>query len=225
MRKGKTMSHRWVAYLSLIALSLWGGLVDGALGKTKVLADFTTGREPVPKCWELSVNSGEAQLQLVQDDGQQALYMRSDQASFALQKKERIPLQETPWLVWQWKVTAIPRGGDFRRSATDDQAAQLIVAFSSSHFLTYIWDSTVPKGTLASAPAPLFKKLFALVVQSGTSGMGIWFTERRNLIEDYKKAYNEEAEALEGIRIQINSQHTSSQAESYWRAVSITAKP
>jgi hypothetical protein len=206
-------------------LSIWGSFSGVAWGQTTVLVDFSTARETVPESWELSVNTGEASLQLVQDDGKQALQMRSEQASFALQKKVRIALQGSPFLVWQWKVTELPKDGDFRRSGTDDQAAQLIVAFSSSHFLSYIWDSTAPKGVLASASAPLFKKIFAVVMQSGTQGLGTWITERRNLIDDYKQAYNEEPEAIEGVRIQINSQHTQSRAESYWRSIAVTAKP
>ena len=173
-------------------LGIWGsvtGVTAVAGAQNTVLVDFSTEREPVPKGWELSVNSGEAQLQLVQDNGKQALQMRSEQASFALQKKVDIALQQSPFLVWEWKVTELPKGGDFRRSGTDDQAAQLIVAFSSSQFLSYIWDSTAPKGTIASAPAPLFKKIFAIVMQSGTQGLGTWITERRNLIDDYKQTY------------------------------------
>ena len=219
------MRDRWTGYLGVMLLGIWGSFSGVAWGQTTVLVDFSTARETVPKGWELSVNTGEAHLQIVQDDGKQALQMRSDEASFSLQKKIRIPLQESPFLVWQWKVTELPRGGDFRRSGTDDQAAQLIVAFSSSHFLTYIWDSTAPKGTLASAPAPLFKKIFALVLQSGAQGLGTWVTERRNLIDDYKRAFGEEPEALEGVRIQINSQHTQSRAESYWHSIAVTAQP
>src|SRR5262249_41942598 len=148
-------------------LSIWGNFSGVAWGQSTVLVDFSTARETVPQGWELSVYSGEASLQLVQDGGKQALQMRSEQASFALQKKVRVSLQGSPFLIWQWKVTALPKGGDFRRSSTDDQAAQLIVAFSSSHFLSYIWDSTAPRGLLASASAPLFKKIFAVVMQSG----------------------------------------------------------
>jgi hypothetical protein len=209
----------------MLLLSIWGSFFDVAWGQSTVLVDFSTVRETVPKGWELSVNAGEASLQLVQDDGKQALQMRSDQASFALQKKVRIALQGSPFLVWQWKVTELPKGGDFRRSSTDDQAAQLIVAFSSSHFLSYIWDSTAPKGLLASASAPLFKKIFAVVMGSGTQKLGTWITEHRNMIDDYKQAYGEEPEALEGLRIQINSQHTESRAEAYWRSIAVTAQP
>jgi hypothetical protein len=179
----------------------------------------------VPKGWELAVNAGEPHLQLVQDNGKQALQMRSDQASFSLQRKIQIALSASPYLVWDWKVTELPKGGDFRHSGTDDQAAQLIIAFSSSHFLSYIWDSTAPKGLIASAPAPIFRKIFAVVVESGRQGLGTWITERRNLIDDYKQAYGGEPEVIEGVRIQINSQHTKSRAESYWRSIAVTAKP
>jgi hypothetical protein len=209
----------------MLLLSIWGNFSGVAWGQNTVLVDFSTAQETVPKGWELSVHTGEASLQLVQDDGKQALHMRSEQASFALQKKVRVSLQGAPFLVWQWKVTALPKGGDFRRSRTDDQAAQLIVAFSSSHFLSYIWDSTAPKGLLASASAPPFKKIFAVVMQSGTQGSGTWITEQRNLIDDYKQAYGEEPTAIEGLRIQINSQHTESRAESYWRSIAVTAQP
>jgi len=219
------MSYRWIVSLIVILLGIWGHGAGMAWAKSVVLVDFSTARETVPQGWELSVKTGAAHLQLVRDSEQQALQIRSDQASFALQKKVRLALPALPWLVWQWKVTELPRGGDFRRSSTDDQAAQLIVAFSSSRFLAYIWDSTAPKGTIASAPAPLFKKIFAVVMQSGEQGLGNWITERRNLIEDYKQAYGDAPEVIEGIRIQINSQHTESRAESYWRSIALTAKP
>ncbi|MGE3538957.1 MAG: DUF3047 domain-containing protein [Candidatus Tectimicrobiota bacterium] len=208
-----------------LVLTVWLMWATLAVAKETVLVDFSATREPVPPGWELTVNTGEAALQLVQDNGRQALQMRSEQASYALQKKFTIPLQSAPYIVWQWKVTALPSRGDFRKSGTDDQAAQLIVAFSSTRFLTYIWDSTAPKGLIAAAPAPLFKKIFAVVMQSGSQGLGNWITERRNLINDYKQAYGEDPEVLEGLRIQINSQHTQSRAEAYWQSIMMTAKP
>jgi DUF3047 family protein len=219
------MRYRWTGYLGMILWAIWGSWASFAWGQSTVLIDFSTARQTVPEGWELSVHTGESDLQLVQDNGKQALRMRSNQASFSLQKKLHVSLQASPYLVWDWKVTELPKGGDFRRSGSDDQAAQLIIAFSSSRFLSYIWDSTAPKGIIAAASAPLFKKIFAVVMQSGTPGVGSWITERRNLIDDYKQAYSEEPEVIEGMRIQINSQHTQSRAESYWHAIAVMPKP
>ncbi len=197
-----------------------------SLGEQQLLVvDFTTASQPVPEGWEVLENSGKANMALVREADGQALQLRSEQASFALQKKVQITLQEYPFLVWQWKVTQLPEGGDFRRSSTDDQAAQLIIAFSPRQFLAYIWDSTAPQGLLEEAPAPPFRKIFAMVMQSGPRALGTWFTERRNVIDDYTKAFGQAPEAIEGVRIQINSQHTRSQAESYWKSILFTKEP
>jgi len=219
------MSPGWIGYLVVMMLGIAGSLAGVAWGQNTVLIDFSTAQETVPQGWELAVKTGEPKLQLVQDGGKQALQMRSEQASFSLQRKVHIALQGSPFLVWQWKATELPKGGDFRRPDADDQAAQLIVAFSSRHFLSYIWDSTAPKGLMAAAPAPPLKKIFAIVMQSGFQGLGAWITERRNLIDDYRRTFGEAPKAIEAVRLQINTQHTRSRAEAYWHSIVVTAKP
>jgi hypothetical protein len=203
----------------------WYSLAGISRAQEVVLVDFNQAQNAVPQGWELLVKKGNAQLQLVPLVDGQALQLRSENASFALQKKVRLSLQNTPFLVWQWKVTHLPKGGDFRQRHTDDQAAQLIVAFSSTRFISYIWDSTVPRGTIGSAPAPPFRKILALVVQSGPQALNTWITERRNLVHDYTRLFGEAPKAIRGVRIQINSQHTRSRAESYWKFIVLTGDP
>ena len=88
------MHPRWIGYLVLMMLGIWGSCVGVTWGQHTVLVDFSTARETVPQGWELSVKTGAAHLQLVQDNGTQALQMRSEQASFAIQKKVDMALQE-----------------------------------------------------------------------------------------------------------------------------------
>ncbi len=214
--------HTKTIRTGLAALAVLLGLIGTAWGQEVVLIDFNNATQAVPNGWKLFVNQGQPQLQLVPARGGQALQLRSDRASFALQKKAHLSLQDTPYLVWQWKVTELPKGGDFRRRRTDDQAAQLIVAFSASRFISYIWDSTVPKGTFAQAPAPPFRRILALVMQSGPHALDTWITERRNLVEDYRQMFGETPETIRGLRIQINSQHTDSYAEAYWKSIVLT---
>ena len=209
---------------SIVLMIAWCSFLRLSWGQELVLVDFSKAQNTVPPGWELLVNKGDAQLQLVSEAQSQALQLRSEAASFALQKKIHIALRDKPFLVWQWKVTHLPTGGDFRAHHTDDQAAQLIVAFSSSHFLSYIWDTTVPRGISGNAPAPPFRKILALVIQSGTQALGKWITERRNLIQDYTHLFGEAPESIQGLRIQINSQHTHSFAESYWKSIMLTGQ-
>ena len=205
--------------LSLILLIAIGILPGTGSGQDIVLVDFNTARDVVPDGWELVVNQGDADLRLTSENNGQALQLRSHNASFALQKEIQLDLQENPFLVWTWKVMQLPAGGDFRRRKTDDQAAQLIVSFSATRFISYIWDSTAPKDVYGKAPSPPFRKIMAWVVRSGSKALGEWKTERRNLVDDYAKLFGEPPKTLRGLRIQINSQHTRSRAAAAWQSI------
>jgi hypothetical protein len=190
-----------------------------------VVVDFSREKDKVPQGWELSENEGKADLGLVSDTVGQVLRLRSESSSFAIQKAVDIDLRQTPILAWQWKVAELPKGGNFFTSSTDDQAAQLVLAFSWRRFITYIWDSTAPAGTMADAPSPPLRSVKAVVVRSGETDKGAWITETRNVLEDYRQLFGGEAEKVVGVRIQINSQHTKSQAESLWGSVTFKAAP
>ena len=208
--------------LAIVSLAIWGSLSGVSRGQEQILVDFNKTQKAIPPGWELYVTTGDPRLQLVSEADGQVLQLQSKSASFAIQRKVDVSLQDTPVLVWKWKVTQLPEGGDFRQRATDDQAAQLIVAFSASRFISYIWDSTVPKGTFGKAPTLPFRRVLCLVMQSGPQALGNWITERRNLVEDYTRLFGEAPKAMRGLRIQINSQHTRSHAESYWKSIVLT---
>lgn len=218
--------------VGLLLLSLW--LVPGAaLGTQEVLiVDFGQGRDGLPRGWELTKKEGAVDLALVMDGRSPVLRLRSNSSSFAIQTEVDIDLKKTPYLVWQWKVTELPRQGDFRHRARDDQAAQLLVMFSEdvlrTEVIAYIWDSTAPKGTMGESTFPSvfpFLRIRAVVVESGDAEKGKWITETRNVLEDYKKFFGTAPDNVSGIRIQINTQHTNSLAESYWRFLTFRAQP
>lgn len=190
-----------------------------------VVLEFVEAKDGVPQGWQLREHEGRADLAIVPDGVRQVLRLRTRSSSFFLLKEVEIDLKRTPVLAWQWKVTELPKGGNFFARATDDQAAQLILAFSWRRFITYIWDSTAPVGTMADAPSPPFRSLKAVVVQSGEAKKGKWITEIRNVVEDYKALFGDEPEKVWGVMIQINSQHTSSKAESYWRSIQFNPRP
>jgi hypothetical protein len=186
-----------------------------------VIADFSSGVDAagVPAGWQLKEKSGKADAAVVKDEGLPAVRFRSANTSFSLQKEVHVDLKQYPVLTWQWKVMKLPEGGDFRKSSTDDQAAQLFLAFSKTRAIVYIWDTAAPQGTMGNAAAPFFMSIKAVVVRSGKSEIGKWITESRNVYDDYKKLFGEEPTAVVGVRLQINSQHTETSAESYFADV------
>src|SRR5581483_8978688 len=118
------------------------------------------------------------------NDGQACVHLRSVKASFSLERGVEVDPATTPYLTWRWKVVQLPQGGDFRRPATDDQAAQVLVAFADRHILTYIWDTSAPKGLAQSTGSIPLVRLFATVCQSGGEDANRWITESRNIAED-----------------------------------------
>ncbi len=185
-----------------------------------VIGDFSSGvGAGVPAGWQLKEKSGKADFAVVQDEGIPALRLRSADTSYSFQKEVHVDLKQFPILTWKWKVTKLPAGGDFRKSGTDDQAAQLFLAFSKTRAIVYIWDTTAPQGTMGDAAAPFFMSIRTVVVRSGKTGNGEWITETRNVYDDYRRLFGEEPGVVAGVRIQINSQHTGTSAESYFADV------
>jgi hypothetical protein len=122
-------------------------------------------------------------------------------------------------------VAQLPAGGDFRHATTDDQAAQVLVAFADKRILTYIWDSTAPKGMVQSASNIPLVHIYAFVCQSGQSEANKWIPESRNIAADYQRAYGKPAPRVKGVRLQINSQHTGTTAESYFGTLAFRTSP
>jgi len=213
----KTMIVLNALVASFLFLYSAAGAAEGRL----VIADFSTGvnEKGVPQGWQLKEKSGKADYAVVKDGDLNAVRFRSANTSFSLQKEVLVDLKQFPILTWKWKVTKLPVGGDFRRSKTDDQAAQLFLAFSKTRAMVYIWDTTVPQGTMGNASAPFFMSIKAIVVRSGAADTGKWLTEVRNVYDDYKKLFGDEPTEVEGVRLQINSQHTETSAESYFADV------
>jgi hypothetical protein len=149
----------------------------------------------------------------------------SQNSSFALAHSVDVNPADLPFLSWSWKVNQLPSAGDFRKASTDDQAAQLLIAFSDRRVLSYIWESNAPKGTMQSAPSIPLLHVFAVVCESGQAELHRWLTETRNVAWDYELAFGRPAPHVKELRLQINSQHTGARAESCFGQVAFHSTP
>ena len=179
----------------------------------------------LPDGWQVKVNSGQADISTSKEGDESILHFKSLKSSYSLERGIDVDPALTPYLTWRWKVTELPSRGDFRHSSTDDEAAQVLVAFADRRVLSYIWDSTAPQGATQSASVFPWVHVFSVVCRSGTAETNRWWMETRNVAEDYKKAYGKPAPRVKGLRLQINSQHTASSAESYFGEVAFRDAP
>ena len=129
-----------------------------------IVEDWTklaAGAKGIPDGWKGGQTWGfpKHDFTIVDNDGRRVLHLRSkDETSTVSQDiKGKVKLKETPILEWSWKVVTLPKGADSRSKHTDDQAAQLYVAWPRfpqtvrSRIIGYIWDTTAPQGLVVQS--------------------------------------------------------------------------
>jgi hypothetical protein len=213
------MRSRLAAVL-LLLLAATAGAADQV-----PVEDWSTqpvGSKGIPAGWKgQNWGSPKYDFTIVTDEGRKALHLRSanDGSTISKEIKGKVNVTETPLLEWSWKVTALPKGGNSCRKATDDQAAQVFVVWPRfpeavrSQIIGYVWDSSEPVGTTCKSEKT--GTVTYVVVRSGPAELGRWLTERRNVAEDYRRIYGAEPDGPAVLSVAIDSNDTSSTAESF----------
>lgn len=175
---------------------------------------------------------------LVKDGDTTVVQARSQDAASGLVRKIQVDLKEYPILHWRWKITNLIAKSDVHSKAGDDFPARLYITFAynpdrmpfwkktkyrAARFIfgdvpadaiTYIWENTLPKGTITDNPYTEFAKM--IVVESGPADVGRWVEEERNVYEDYKKAFGEEPPLINGVAIMTDTDNTRESATAYY---------
>ncbi len=183
---------------------------------------YPLGTRGIPGEWkEQNWGKPAYDFEIVSDDAQPALHLRSkgDSSTISRDLGASVQLNETPILEWRWKVMTLPAGGNACQQSTDDQAAQVYVAWLRapeavrSRIIGYVWDSTAPAGTICKSQKT--STVTYVVLRSGSGGLGKWITERRNVVEDFRKIYGEAPDNPTALSLGIDSDDTRSSADSF----------
>jgi hypothetical protein len=172
----------------------------------------------LPSGWEVRRFVGQADAQLVRDDGRLVLRLASEGSSFALFRDVIVDLRRLPALAWSWKAVRLPAAGDGRAPATDDHVAQVYIVFprwpnprTNSDVLGYVWDTRAPAGqTLRNARAGNVR---SIVVQSGYERLGVWVREERDVRRDYRELFGREPTRVGKIALMTDSNDTRGRTE------------
>lgn len=204
------------AFIVFLALILSASVLFA--GASSIPIDF--GGKPdkngVPEGWNLKVKKGDADFRVFVEEGEHMVYFKSVKASFSFQRDIALTVQEYPYLTFKWKAIRLPDGGDVRKGKTNDQALQTLVAFEGGKVLSYVWDASAPENTATdeSVGFPINISIKVLTLKSGSAEAGKWVTLTRNVLSDYRRLFGSEPPPVKGVRVQINSQHTGTTAES-----------
>ena len=232
------MRHVHMAILAMLAIFVALQCPVSAIAQNKkiILADATLSPTPptsrkLPKGWALKVWHGKADIRLIQEKNQDAkvLRMRSKKTSISIHRELKLDLKKFPFLSWKWKVTKLPKGADARNGESDDQAAGIYVVFPrfpsfiNSQLIGYVWETNAPVGSiLKSRKNPM---VHYIVIRSGMDDLDKWITEKRNVMDDYRRVFGSEAPKVGGIALMIDTDDTLSDAESYFARVEFNGRP
>ena len=183
---------------------------------------YRLGTRGIPGDWKGQTWGRPAyDLEIVADDGQPVLRLKSegDNSTISRDLRVSVNLDQTPILEWSWKVVTLPAGGNACQKSTDDQAAQVYVAWLRSpesvrsRIIGYVWDSTAPVGTICKSQKTT--TVTYVVLRSGSRELGKWITERRNVVEDFRRIYGEAPDNPTVLSLSIDSDDTRSSADAF----------
>ncbi len=108
-----------------------------------------------------------------------------------LQKDVDCALTPSTRLKWKWKIDALPSPVAEDTIFTHDYLS-IALEFENGRDLSYYWSSELPVETSYHCPLPNWThRETHLVIRSGLENLGEWFSEDRNVYDDYLKAIGE----------------------------------
>jgi hypothetical protein len=172
---------------------------------------------------------------LTQEEGHTVLRGAAD-GSASLYVARLNPVAGVPtFLSWRWKTDALVPGADNRDKKREDAPLRVIVAFDGDKatlpeveqkryrrakklfgsdlpyaVLMYIWSDQVTTESLI--PSAHTSQVKMLVVASGAGGLGSWQSVRRNLTNDYRRAYGAEPGPVLGVAVMTDTDNTGAKA-------------
>jgi Protein of unknown function (DUF3047) len=193
-------------------------------GQTLMVEDWSkvpVGTTGVPPGWQKqSWGDPKYDFKVETDGPSRVLHMKSVKEGSTISKEIKFDIRQYPLLQWRWKAVTLPKGGDSRKKATDDQACQVYVTFPRfpqqvrSRTIGYVWDTTAPAGIIA--PSEKSGTVTYVIMRSGEADLGKWMTESRNVLEDYKKIYGQDpGEQVGAVSVASDSNDTESSAECF----------
>ena len=197
---------------------------------------------PFPEGWEplyFDKIENHTSYRLIDDRGKIVVRADSQRSASGMIRRIRIDPRQYPRLQWRWKISNVYARGDVTRKTGDDYPARVYVAFAYDPdmagiwerakyetynaiygtyppmaAITYIWASRAPQGIISASPYS--EKSMMVVVRTGAADAGKWFSEERNIVDDYRRAFGSEPPDISGVAIMTDSDNTGEQATAWY---------
>lgn len=222
---------------------LFGGVVVAFSGPPFVRIGHFSAQSPSaspPDGWaqiRFGENENSTRYELVERESTVVVRAESQNGASGLITRERVDLEEHPILEWRWKAERLPERADVAVDTSDDAAARVYVTFdydglglvdriklallrrfgyseAPSRALNYLWATR--RESEAARPSPYTDQIMMLPVRSGSTEVGQWVRERRNVRADYRQLFGEEPPPVNGVAIMTDTDNTGGTARALY---------
>ncbi len=210
---------------TLIGATLLAGSSSWAMIDRVSISNFNQNL----KGWEQKSFAGNTDYQISEENGQKVLLADSTASASGIGKKIKVDLNKTPYINWSWRVDNTLDGLDETTKAGDDYVARLYVVKSGGPLiwktkaLNYVWSSNQDKEDVwNNAFQP--KNAIMLAVRGSEDKPGQWVTEKRNVLEDFKKTFGKDIDQIDAVAIMTDTDNSQREASAAYGEIYFTAE-
>ncbi len=193
-------------------------LIDGR--REKVVGDFSASGLNL---WREKSFLGNTTYRIVKKDGENVLFAEARSSASALYREIKIDLDKTPFLNWSWRVENVYDINNPEIEKGDDYPARIYVVIKYGFFpwqtraLNYIWCNK--KTEKSFWPNPFSQKAVMIPVRCGVQGVGLWHSERVNVVDDYYRIFGQRIDRIDGVAIMTDSDNSGGFGAAYYRDI------
>ncbi len=201
---------RWILVIGII-------IVFTGVAQPLMKIDFQTDTPgEFPSGWDSKDEDGMVEVYSVaEEEGNRYLHADSRNNSVTIGYDKEWNLGDYPIIRWKWRAVTLPTGTNEHEKSGNDDVLGVYVVFGGwpiPKSIKYIWSETLPVGTIL--PSPFSGKTKMIAVRCGSEGTGEWIEEERNVLKDYRTAFDEPDETPDarGVGVLTDSDNTETHA-------------
>ncbi len=196
----------------------------------------------LPPGWEPWILSGfkrPTEYRLVRENGITVVHANASSSASGLIHPLSLDPRKQPLLDWSWKIDKPISRADNTKKHLEDSPVRLVVSFDGDlesmpaqerlffagiHLLSgqqlpyatlmYIWENRAPRDTVILNMHT--SRIRMIVAESGPDNLGIWQHVRRNVVEDFRRAFSEEPGRITAIGIMTDTDNTGEQTQAWY---------
>ena len=179
--------------------------------------------------WNTKEFSGTTNYQLTQLNDKQVLKAESQSSASGLFKEQKIDLQKTPVLNWQWRIESHLGKINEQSKEGDDYSARIYVlvdggwAFWKTKAINYVWSSNTSKGTVWPN-AFAGNSAMMIAVRSSKDDTHTWYHEKRNIKKDLQEHFGTDFQYIDAVAIMTDTDNTKGSATAYYGDIYFSEK-